>query len=300
MLEERAQRLGRDALRAPAPRAARAADVSHTSRTSSRDSRALSACSIRLSRSLGLVISSARGEHGLEAAIFLDQLGRGLRADAGHAGHVVDAVAHQRQHVAELLGRDAELLDHIRRGRSGGRSSCRACRLPGRRSAASDPCRTRRSSPSSRPCPRAPRIAGDDVVRLQPLLSMQGSEKARVASRISGNCGTRSSGGGGRCALYSVVHVVAEGRRRRVEDDGEVGRPVGLVELVGELPQHRRIAIDRAGRLAVAVGQRRQAMIGAEDVARAVDEIEMGLGVGMKRAGLAASWRRGYQKVLTG
>ena len=31
--------------------------------------------------------------------------------------------------------------------------------------------------------------------------SMHGSEKARVASRISGNWGTRSSGGGGRLAL---------------------------------------------------------------------------------------------------
>ena len=35
-----------------------------------------------------------------------------------------------------------------------------------------------------------------------PSSSMQGIEKARVATRISGNCGTRSSGGGGRCALY--------------------------------------------------------------------------------------------------
>jgi hypothetical protein len=31
---------------------------------------------------------------------------------------------------------------------------------------------------------------------------MHGIEKARVATRINGNCGTRSSGGAGRCALY--------------------------------------------------------------------------------------------------
>ena len=35
-----------------------------------------------------------------------------------------------------------------------------------------------------------------------PSSSMQGIEKARVASRISGNCGTSSGGGGGRFALY--------------------------------------------------------------------------------------------------
>jgi len=35
-----------------------------------------------------------------------------------------------------------------------------------------------------------------------PSSSMHGSEKARVASRISGNCGIRTSGGGGRRALY--------------------------------------------------------------------------------------------------
>ncbi|PAV68288.1 hypothetical protein WR25_17613 [Diploscapter pachys] len=52
------------------------------------------------------------GEHALDIAMFQDQLGGGLRADAGDAGHVVDAVAHQCEHVAELFRPNAELLHH--------------------------------------------------------------------------------------------------------------------------------------------------------------------------------------------
>ena len=94
---------------------------------------------------------------------------------------------------------------------------------------------------------------------------MHGRLNARVASRISGNCGLRSSGGSGGWPCT--------GRRDRcgscralVEDHGEVGRAVGLVQVVGELPQHRRVAVDRADRRAMRVGQRRQAMIGAKDI----------------------------------
>ena len=100
-----------------------------------------------------------------------------------------------------------------------------------------------------------------------PSVSMHGIEKARVAVRISGNCGTRSSGGGGRLALYWSYMALRKVVDDCVEDHRHVGRPVGLVEPVGELPQHRGIAIDRARRHAVAVGQRRQPVIGAENVA---------------------------------
>ena len=89
--------------------------------------------------------------------------------------------------------------------------------------------------------------------------------------------------------LVLVVHLVAVRLLRRVEDHRHVRRPVGLVEAVGELPQHRRIAIDRARRLAVPVRQRRQPVIGAEDVARPVDEIEV-------RAGLGASKRQAWME----
>ena len=50
----------------------------------------------------------------LERAVGGDQLARALLADAGHALDVVDRVAHQREHVDDLVRRDAELLLHAR------------------------------------------------------------------------------------------------------------------------------------------------------------------------------------------
>ena len=51
-------------------------------------------------------------EDGFETAALLDQPGGGFGADAGHAGHVVGAVAHQSQDVDDLVGLDAEFGDH--------------------------------------------------------------------------------------------------------------------------------------------------------------------------------------------
>ncbi len=54
-------------------------------------------------------------QHGFEIAIRADQLGRGLRPDAGHARHIVDAVADQRLNLDHLLRTDAEFLHHLGR-----------------------------------------------------------------------------------------------------------------------------------------------------------------------------------------
>ena len=51
------------------------------------------------------------GEDAVEAAVGVDQLGRGLLADARHAGQVVARVAAQRRVLRVLRGRDAGLLD---------------------------------------------------------------------------------------------------------------------------------------------------------------------------------------------
>ena len=52
-------------------------------------------------------------EQRFEIAVFADELRRGLDADARHARHVVGGVADQRLHLDHLLGRHAELLDHL-------------------------------------------------------------------------------------------------------------------------------------------------------------------------------------------
>ena len=51
-------------------------------------------------------------EQRVERAVGGNQIAGALFADAGHALHVVDRVAHQREHVHDLLRRDAELLFH--------------------------------------------------------------------------------------------------------------------------------------------------------------------------------------------
>ena len=53
------------------------------------------------------------GERAFERAVFLDQLGRGLGPNAADAGHVVHCIAHQRQHIANALRLDPELLHHF-------------------------------------------------------------------------------------------------------------------------------------------------------------------------------------------
>ncbi len=64
---------------------------------------------------LGLLDLAGALEQRFQAAVFGDQLGGGLDADAGHAGHVVGRIAGQRLHVDDLFRRDAEFLHNLGR-----------------------------------------------------------------------------------------------------------------------------------------------------------------------------------------
>ena len=72
-------------------------------------------------------------------------------------------------------------------------------------------------------------------------------------------------------------------------------RPLGLVEILGQLPQHGRIAIDRAHRSALGISQRRQPVIGAENVGRSVNEVEVLL---LGHAGVLAAQRHAGKPLL--
>ena len=91
--------------------------TSQESSTSLREMRACSANWIRFSRRFCCLISPARGEQRFEVAVFVEELRRGLRADARHARHVVGGIADQRLQLDHLLRPDAELLLHLPRGR---------------------------------------------------------------------------------------------------------------------------------------------------------------------------------------
>ncbi len=215
------------------------------------------------------------GEDGFQVAMLDDQLGGGLGPDARYARHVVDAVAHQRQHIAQLLGADAELLDDI-----GFAQPPVVHRVEHVEAAILDQlhqvlvARHDRDLPALLQCGAG--VAGDQVVGLQPHLLDAGQREGAGGVADHGKLGHQIGRGRGPVRLILVVHVVAEGLGRLVEDHRHMGRPVGGVDLVHQLPQHGGIAIDRPDRLAMLVRQRRQAVIGAKDIAGAVDEIEMG------------------------
>ena len=162
--------------------------------------RAFSACSISMSRRLDGFIAGAAASTVSRSPNSLISCGGALRADAGHARHVVGRVADQRLHLDHLLGRDAELLHHLGRADRllldrvqhlhagpdqlhqvlvGGDDGDLAAGLPSRP-------RHRRRSGRRPPSPAS---------------SIAGTPNASVASRTRANCGIRSSGGGGRCAL---------------------------------------------------------------------------------------------------
>ena len=62
---------------------------------------------------LGLLDLLGARQQRLQIAVFLDQQGGGLDADAGRARHVVDRIAGQRLHIHHAFRIDAELLEHL-------------------------------------------------------------------------------------------------------------------------------------------------------------------------------------------
>ena len=87
--------------------------TSRLSVTRSREMRICSAWPSSTSRRFGCLISPARASSVSRSPYSRMRLRRGLDADAGGAGHVVDRVAGERLHVDDPVGADAELLDHL-------------------------------------------------------------------------------------------------------------------------------------------------------------------------------------------
>ncbi len=76
--------------------------------------------------------------------------------------------------------------------------------------------------------------------------------------------------------LVVLVDLVAERLLAGVEDDGQMRRPAALAGVLQQLPQHGAEAVHGADRQAVGrARQRRQRVEGAEDVARAVDQVDV-------------------------
>ena len=226
---------------------------------------------------LAFLHALCRIERGGQSAMFGDQAAGSLGADTEDTGDVVDRIAHQRENIADLFGRDAEfLLDLLD---IDARILHRVEHVDPRAVLLADKLHKILVGRDDRDVPPLPLrfacVGGDHVVRLD-----IGFLDARQAEGAGGVADQRELGHQilrrrGPVGLVLVVDLVAEAAARLVENHCQMRRPIGLVQIVGQLPQHGGIAIDRAHRCPFGVGQRGEAMIGTEDIGRAIDEVEM-------------------------
>ena len=210
-------------------------------------------------------------EQRFEIAVFADQLRRGFDADARHARHVVGRVADQRLHLDDLLRRHAEFLDHL------GAADLVVLHGVEQHDAVVDELHQilvrRDDGGGGAGLAGLPRIGRDQVVGLKTLLlqarQVEGvdrfADQRKLRPQIVGRIGP--------VRLVVGIHVGAEGPLGEVEHDRQMGRLVLRLHVAQQLPQH--VAEAEYGIELQAVGlavDRRQRVIGAENIAGAVDQ----------------------------
>ncbi len=218
---------------------------------------------------LGLLDLAGPCEQRLEVAVLAQQLGRGLDADAWHTRHVVGRIAGQRLHVDDLVRRDAELLHH----RLGSEPLLldRVEHLDARPDELHQVLVGRHDGAGAAGLDREPRIGRDQVVGLVVVELADGdverlgrlADQRELRDQVFRRLGP--------VGLVLVVDLVAEGGAAGVEDHRDV-IDLGIVEVER---QHAAEAVDRVDRRAVGPRHRRQRVVGAEQVARAVNQPEM-------------------------
>ena len=214
------------------------------------------------------------GKQRVEVAIFVDQQRRGLDPDAGHAWNVVGGVADQRLDLDDLRGRHAEALHHLVLAdhlvlHGVVHAHARAHELHQVLVGGDD-------GHVGAGFQRLARIGGDDVVGLVALL-LDAGDVERL-HRVADQWELRDEvfGHVGAVRLVVFEQLVAEGACRIVEDHREMGRRRQLAGLAQQLPQHGAEAVHGAdGQPVRWPREGRQRVIGAEDIARAVDQIDV-------------------------
>ena len=226
---------------------------------------------------LALLHAVGRVERSGQPAVFGNQLARGLGANPEDAGDVVDRIAHEREHVTDFFGSDPELFLDLFDVDAG--VLHRVEHVDTRAVLLADELHEVLVGRHDGDVPalllRRARIGCDHVVRLD-----IGFLDAGQAERTRGIANQRELrhqvfGRGWAIGLVLIVDLVAEAVARLVENHRQMGRAVGLVQIVGKLPQHGRVTVNRADRRPFGIGQRGEAVVGTEDVGRAVDEVEM-------------------------
>ena len=207
-----------------------------------------------------------------EIAVGVDQRGRRLDADARDAGHVVGGIAGERLDLDHLVGADAEFLGHL-----GGADRARADGIEHAHARTHELHHVlvgRDDDHLEAGLAGDARIGGDDVVGLEALdldaRDVEGAgglaDKRELRDQVLGR--RRPVG------LVIGVDVVAEAGPALVEDDREVPGVATLDDIVHQLDEHVAKPGHGAGGRPVAAAQGGQRVIGAEDVARAVDQVD--------------------------
>ena len=219
------------------------------------------------------------GQNAFKRAVLLDQLGRGLGPDAANAGNIVRRIAHQRQHIADQIGHDPELLGDFGQVDPHILHRVEHVDMAAARRVAADQLHQILVRGNNRHIPAARRrlagIGGDHVVGLDVLFLDHRQREGAGGIANQRELGDQIFRRGRAIRLVLVINLVAKRGSGLVEHHRKVGRTVRLVEIVGKFPQHCRIAVDRANRGSLRVGKRRQTVIGAEDIGRSVDQIEV-------------------------
>jgi hypothetical protein len=222
-----------------------------------------------------------RGHHAVQRAEVGDPLRRRLRAHLLDARHVVHAVADEREVVHDALGRHAELGLHafdvqplVAHGvdeRDPLVHQLRQVLVAGGDDHAVAALRTQ-------PGQRADGVVGLDARRHQHRPAQQLHNLMDGLDLLA-----HGLGHGRAVGLVLGVPVVAEGLAGGVEDTGRVlGR-----ELLAQLLQHRHHAVDGAGGHAARAAQVGHRVVGAVQVAGAIDQ-QQGL---VRHAGIVAPGR---------
>ena len=210
-------------------------------------------------------------EQRFQIAIFADELRRGLDADAGHARHVVGRIADQRLHVDDLFRRHAEFLDHL------GAADLLVLHGVEHDDAVGDELHQilvrGHDGRGGAGFAGLAHIGRDQVVGLEAVLLQ--ARQVEGVHRFAHELELRPQivGRIGPVRLVVGIHCRAEGLLRLVEYHREMGRPLVGFHIAQQLPQHvaeaeHRIELQPVG-FAV---DRRQRVIGAENVAGAIDE----------------------------
>ena len=215
---------------------------------------------------LGLLDLRRPLQHRLEIAVGVDQLRRRLDPDPRDARHVVGRIPRQRLDIDHLVGSDAELLAHLLGADAA--VAHRVHHVDAIRHQLHQILVRRQDRDLGAQGLGFAGVGGDQVVGLVPLhLQARHVEGARRLAD-EGELGHQIFGRVWPVGLVIGIDVVAESPPRGVENDGEV---IGL-GVLQQLHQHGAEAEHRVGRRAVAPVHRRQRVIGAENVARSVDQ----------------------------